>query len=177
MPCWEEVDFPSPLSITANKTYISAYFVKGGHYAGDTNGLANQITSGPLVAIANGQASGGNGVYHYGTSLARPNSTYQATNYWVDISFTPNAPPPPTLSISASPPAPSLDPSSPPGTFVSTLMASWSDGSQFNGSYGFAQPYSNDGGLVTIQGNTVITAMPLSGYANTVQNITVEATQ
>jgi hypothetical protein len=177
MPCWEELDFSAPLSIAANKTYIATYFVKGGNYADDQNGLANQVTSGPLVAIANGQAAGGNGVYHYGTSLAVPDSTYQASNYFVDVAFITSAPPPRTLSISANPAAPSLDSASPPGTVVSTLTASWSDGSPFAGSYGFAQPYSNDGGLFTIQGNTVVTAASVSGDANTVQNITVEATQ
>lgn len=177
MPCWEELDFTTPLSIAANKTYIAAYFVKGGHYAGDVNGLANQVTSGPLIAPANSQAAGGNGVYHYGTSLARPDSTYQASNYWVDVSFTPTAPPPPTLSMSAAPPAPSLDPATPVGTAVSTLTASWSDGSPFTGTYGFAQPYSNDGGLFALQGNVVVTAAPVSGDANTVQNVTVGATQ
>ncbi|MDQ3932901.1 MAG: DUF4082 domain-containing protein, partial [Actinomycetota bacterium] len=32
--------------------------------------------------------SGGNGVYRYGTS-GFPTSSYNASNYWVDVTFTP----------------------------------------------------------------------------------------
>jgi Domain of unknown function (DUF4082) len=30
----------------------------------------------------------GNGVYRYGATPAFPNSTFQSTNYWVDVLFT-----------------------------------------------------------------------------------------
>jgi len=39
----------------------------------------------PLHALPNG--SGGNGVYHYGTTSAFPTDTWMATNYWVDVVF------------------------------------------------------------------------------------------
>ena len=42
-------------------------------------------TRGPLTALRNG-TDGGNGVYRYGAS-GFPNSTYQSTNYWVDVVF------------------------------------------------------------------------------------------
>jgi len=98
------VIFASPISISPNTTYIAAYFVKGGHYAGDTTASLNAVTSGPLTAIASRQA-GGNGVYNYGTSIAFPNQTYFASNYWVDVAFTPSAPP---LNMSFNPPNPSI---------------------------------------------------------------------
>jgi hypothetical protein len=103
LPCWEELDFSSPIPVSENTTYVAAYFVKGGHYAGDVNGLAKGVTSGPLVAPASAQV-GGNGVCHYGASIGFPNQTYQASNYWVDVSFTPSAP---SLLMSFSPPNPS----------------------------------------------------------------------
>ena len=40
--------------------------------------------NGPLVAPASSQV-GGNGVYHYGSSIRFPRYTWKATNYFVDI--------------------------------------------------------------------------------------------
>jgi hypothetical protein len=181
VPCWEELDFPMPLSITANKTYVAAYFVKGGHYADDQNGLANQVTSGPLVALASAQAAGGNGLYHYGTSLLRPDNTWNASNYWVDVAFVPNAPPPPSLVMNFTPPSPSITATAPIGTQVATVNVVWSDdvnGSHpFTGTIGFAQPYSNDNGTFALSGHNVVTSGSVSGDAGTIQNITVQAVQ
>ena len=53
----------------------------------------------PLPALADG-ASGGNGVYKYGTS-GFPTQTFNASNYWVDVVFNTTVPPdttPPTVS-------------------------------------------------------------------------------
>jgi hypothetical protein len=184
MPCWEELDFSTPLSISPNKTYIATYFVKGGHYPDDQQGLANQVTSGPLVALANGAAPLGNGVYIYGSKLLRPNSTWQASNYWVDISFTTNAPPPPSLVMSFNPPHPSIGANAPPGTAVATVLVDWSDdlnGSHpFTGTIGFTQPYSNDGGTFALSGTTLYIdpAGPgVSKDGGTVQNVSITAIQ
>ena len=46
-------------------------------------------TTRPLHALADG-VSGANGVYHYGTGGGFPTDTWQASNYWVDLVFTPN---------------------------------------------------------------------------------------
>jgi hypothetical protein len=62
VPCWEQVDFASPISIAANTTYVAAYYTGNGQYADDQYGLSNGTTSGPLVAPASAQV-GGNGVY------------------------------------------------------------------------------------------------------------------
>ena len=44
-----------------------------------------------MKALANG-VDGGNGVYHYGPS-GFPDTTFNATNYWVDASFDRTVPP------------------------------------------------------------------------------------
>ena len=44
-----------------------------------------------MRALANG-VDGGNGVYHYGAS-GFPDTTFNATNYWVDASFDRTVPP------------------------------------------------------------------------------------
>ncbi|MFG3438782.1 DUF4082 domain-containing protein [Nonomuraea sp. NPDC047897] len=54
--------------------------------------------NGPLTAPASG-ASGGNGVYRYASGSAFPNKTYAASNYWVDVLFTPSGQPPVTSSL------------------------------------------------------------------------------
>jgi hypothetical protein len=172
VPCWESVNFASPIAILANTTYVAAYYSSNGEYAADDNGMKNGFTNGPLVAWASNVA-GGNDVYTY--SRGFPNKTYMASNYWVDILFTPNGP---TLSLSFSPPNPVIDPASPIGTFVTTAVATWSDGSTFTGTYAFGNPYVNDGGLFGLQSNgQVFVNGDLSGLANTDQNITVVATQ
>jgi hypothetical protein len=174
VPCWEQVNFAAPISISANTTYVASYYTSNGDYADNYYGLTNGTTSGPLIAPASG-VSGGNGVYVYSNGF--PASTYEDSNYYVDIAFTPSAP---SLLLSFNPPAPSIPATAPFGTVVATINASWSDGSPFTGTLSFAQPYSNDNGIFAISGNNLIvnpSGVGLSGDANTVQNVTILATQ
>jgi hypothetical protein len=182
VPCWEELDFSSPVSIAANTTYVAAYFVSGGHYAGDINGLANGVTSGPLVAPASSQV-GGNGVYHYGSSIGFPNQSYQASNYWVDVSFAPSAPAP-YLIMSFDPAAPSIPSTLPAGSSVAAVNVDWSDdvnGSHpFGGTLGFTTPYSNDSGRFGLSGDELVVASGgpgVGGDGGTTQNVSVLASQ
>jgi PKD repeat protein len=86
---WQQVKFTTPVAITANTVYVASYFAPRGHYAND-NGYfsSSSLTNGPLRALQNG-VSGANGVYAYGSGPLFPTSSYQATNYWVDVLFTP----------------------------------------------------------------------------------------
>ena len=70
---WEELDFSTPVAITAGTTYVASYFTSTGHYAVTQSGLTSAVTSGPLTALANG------GVYAYGSSTTFPSTTYNAT--------------------------------------------------------------------------------------------------
>ena len=79
---WQELDFSSPVAITAGTTYVASYFTSAGHYASTSGGLASAVTNGPLTALAGG------GVYAYASSNAFPSNTYNATNYWVDVVYT-----------------------------------------------------------------------------------------
>ncbi|MBV9384287.1 MAG: DUF4082 domain-containing protein, partial [Streptosporangiaceae bacterium] len=74
-------DFASPVAITAGTTYVASYHTSTGHYAATGNGLSSAATNGPLTALAGG------GVYAYGSSNAFPASTFNATNYWVDVVY------------------------------------------------------------------------------------------
>ncbi len=83
---WQQVNFSSPVNITANTTYIASYHTNKGEYSEDDNYFANPHTNGPLTAPSS-SSSGGNGVYAYSSSNRFPNNTYNAANYWVDVVF------------------------------------------------------------------------------------------
>ncbi len=85
---WQQAIFSKPVAITANTTYIISYYCPGGRYASDNGYFQNSgVTNGPLHAPQN--TSGHyNGVYRYGSS-SFPNQSWEASNYWVDLVFTP----------------------------------------------------------------------------------------
>nr|WP_245283135.1 DUF4082 domain-containing protein [Bradyrhizobium sp. WSM2793] len=78
---WQSVTFSNPVTIAAGTTYVAS-FHSNGHYASSPNYFTTARTNGPLTAPANT-----NGVYTYGTANLLPTSTYNATNYWVDVLF------------------------------------------------------------------------------------------
>ncbi len=99
---WQQVKFSSPVTIQANTTYVAGYLAPKGHYSANGPTLANGLDNAPLHAIANGTSA--NGVYIYGTTARFPTNTFQASNYWVDVLFTPTAaaqPPGQVTSVSA----------------------------------------------------------------------------
>ena len=83
---WQEVPLPQPVAINANTTYVVSYYSPQGKFAWSPGFFTSAVGSGALTAPADG-ASGGNGVYKYGSSAAFPSDTWNATNYWVDAVF------------------------------------------------------------------------------------------
>ncbi len=83
---WQQVNFATPVAITANTTYVVSYHTNVGNYAYSDGYFATAgVDTPPLHALSN-SAGGGNGVYRYG-SRAFPSSQYRSTNYWVDVVF------------------------------------------------------------------------------------------
>ncbi|TAY63797.1 DUF4082 domain-containing protein [Rhizobium ruizarguesonis] len=80
---WQTAYFTSPVSLTVGQTYTASYHTNSGHYSTTISYFTSNVTSGPLTAPASG-----NGVYTYGSASLYPTSTYQSTNYWVDVMFT-----------------------------------------------------------------------------------------
>jgi Domain of unknown function (DUF4082)/Bacterial Ig domain len=112
---WQQVNFSSPVPITANTIYVVSYH-NGGEYAGDQNYFNTAHTNGPLTAPATGNVARGNGVYVYGSTSAFPTNTYLASNYWVDVVFqASSSTTPPTVAMTA--PA--------PGATVANLLRLW----------------------------------------------------
>ena len=84
---WQQVNFSTPVQITANTVYVASYHTTIGHYSADVGYFANLgVENAPLYALADGE-SGGNGVYRYGASSLFPDQTWNSANYWVDVVF------------------------------------------------------------------------------------------
>jgi hypothetical protein len=97
---WQSVALSNPVAIAANTVYVASYYMSGGSFALTRPGFTTAVVNAPLEALADGQ-DGGNGVYAYGPAPSFPNSSLQASNYWVDVLF------------STTPPASSCTPSQP----------------------------------------------------------------
>jgi PKD repeat protein len=77
---WQQVNFSTPIAITANTTYVAAYHTNVGHYADDQGYFTlSALNSGPLHAIE--------GTFKYGSTGSFPNQIYNNSNYWVDVVF------------------------------------------------------------------------------------------
>ncbi|HEY5752810.1 MAG TPA: DUF4082 domain-containing protein [Chthoniobacterales bacterium] len=125
---WQQVNFTTPVPITPNTVYVASYHTNTGHYSINTNYFSTSgVDNPPLHALANG-VSGGNGVYRYGSNSAFPNSTWNASNYWVDVVFQP-AVPPLLTSVTVTPANAVL---SVGGTQQFTATGSYSDGTNQN---------------------------------------------
>jgi hypothetical protein len=83
---WQTVKFAEPVSILAGRTYVASYHTLHGHYAFDSGGLAAGRDSGYLHALAS-VGAGGNGVYALDGESTW--SSFNDSNYWVDVVFSP----------------------------------------------------------------------------------------
>ena len=96
---WQQVNFTSPVAITAGTTYVASYHTNVGHYADDQNYFASQYNSGSLHVPVNG------GVYAYGGAGSFPTQVWNASNYWVDIVLSPGGSPSAQPALSGGPSA------------------------------------------------------------------------
>src|SRR5664279_661508 len=79
---WQAMSFPTALPVTPGATYTVSYLAPRGRYSVNSP-YSFPKTNSSLTAIS--------GVYRYGGGY--PTSTYQASNYWVDVLFTPTSAP------------------------------------------------------------------------------------
>ena len=84
---WQSVLFSEPVSITAGTTFVASYH-SNGHYAYTSNYFTTAHTDGLLTAFAVD-----NGVFTYSDGNAFPTTSFNATNYWVDVLFSSNGAP------------------------------------------------------------------------------------
>ncbi len=81
---WQQVNLSRPVTLIPQTTYIVSYHTTV--YSADANYFAGAHTRGSLTAQAS-SASGGNGVYAYGSASNFPSLSYKSSNYWVDVAF------------------------------------------------------------------------------------------
>jgi hypothetical protein len=110
---WQQVNFSTPVAITANTVYVASYYCPAGHYSDDQNYFAGKgADSPPLHALADG-VSGFNGVYAYGSNSSFPNQGWNSSNYWVDVMFSSNTPPTASYTVWPASTAPAVVDSGP----------------------------------------------------------------
>lgn len=96
---WQKMKLATPVVLNPGITYTVSYWGSAGIYAASSGGINNvDQATGPFIVIGNstsaadpGGVGAGNGVYNYSATAAntRPtNSVGDASNYWVDMSFT-----------------------------------------------------------------------------------------
>jgi hypothetical protein len=98
---WQQVNFATPVAITANTVYVASYFSPTGDFSVDRNYFNTAVSNPPLQALQNisSGSTGPNAVYNYGSTSAFPTSSYEASNYWVDVVFTSTTSPVNTYTI------------------------------------------------------------------------------
>ena len=84
---WQQGYFSSPVLLNAGTVYVASYFAPNGHYSATSRYFAGTgVDRPPLHALADG-VSGANGIYSYSTTGGFPSSTFNSTNYWVDVLY------------------------------------------------------------------------------------------
>jgi len=83
---WQTLSFATPVGLRADTTYVVSYTAFQGQYAADSGYFATGgAGQSPLTALP-GTTPGGNGVFRFGAGF--PTSTFNSTNYWVDVTVT-----------------------------------------------------------------------------------------
>lgn len=98
---WQSLTFASAVAIAANTPYIVSYHAPSGFYSSSSGYFNGAVSTYPLTALASTTAAHGNGVYAYGSATTFPSSSFNATNYWVDPTFTLSAPTTPATTAAA----------------------------------------------------------------------------
>ena len=97
---WQQVNFSSPVPVSANTVYVASYHTMG-HFALDNNFFSKAaVDSAPLHAL--GGAGQTDGVYAFSSTSTLPTQTYNAQNYWVDVVFSYRGGANPPLTVATS---------------------------------------------------------------------------
>ena len=84
---WQQVNFSTPIAISAGSVYVASYHSDSGHYAADHDYFAlGGVDNGYLHALKD-DVSGANGLYAYSRASTFPARSFGSANYWVDVVF------------------------------------------------------------------------------------------
>jgi hypothetical protein len=111
---WQSVTFATPVEVQPGTTYVASYYAPNGHYSASPDYLYRQPAPGPnggstadsapLHALRNTGTTTGtttNGLYTYTAASAFPTQSFGASNYWVDVVFSPIASPGQVTNVTA----------------------------------------------------------------------------
>ncbi|ODT82135.1 MAG: Mo-co oxidoreductase dimerization domain protein [Pelagibacterium sp. SCN 64-44] len=87
---WQSASFSSPISVTAGASYVISYHTSAGYYSA-SSGYFNVAASNGALTAPQSAVNNGNGLFAYGAGSVFPTGTYNATNYWVDVYYQPDA--------------------------------------------------------------------------------------
>ena len=79
---WQRAVLSTPVAIVPGSVYTVSYYAPAGRYAYTSQGFAAPVVNGPLTGL-----SPDNGRYRYGTGGTMPTSTWNSSNYFVDVEF------------------------------------------------------------------------------------------
>lgn len=119
---WQYAAFPTPVELTPGAQYTVSYLAPNGNYSSTSSYFTNPVTSGPLTAPVSA------GAYLYGATGGMPKYSWQASNYFVDVTFvadstsTPSSTPTPTPTPTSTP-SPTQTPGASLPTGAETLFA------------------------------------------------------
>jgi len=82
---WQTITFDTPVPIVPGTTYVASYHSAIGRYAVTSGQFGAKYDHAPLHVPAGG------GAWHYGPDGGVYPANTSNSNYWVDISFTPNS--------------------------------------------------------------------------------------
>jgi len=97
---WQQVNFSSPVAISANTIYLVSYH-SSGYYSYDAAFFNSPVDNPPLHAVPNSTSS--NGVYSFGATTTFPTSSAGGSNFWVDAIFSAASGTASLLSITVTP--------------------------------------------------------------------------
>ena len=83
---WQQVSFSNPVAITADVTYVISCFSPSGDYASSKPYFTDNLVNPPIIGLKDG-LDGPNGLYMYTATSVFPTSSFQSSNYWVDVVY------------------------------------------------------------------------------------------
>ena len=81
---WQTATLSTPVDHRCEHDLCRQSYHTNGNYSATSNFFATKLDSGNLHA-----AAGGSGVYAYGSTTAFPTTSWNASNYYVDVAFKP----------------------------------------------------------------------------------------
>ena len=98
---WQTATFTTPITLTAGTTYVVSYHTNTGRYyaTGNYHGTSTNPT---YLTVPTTNA----GVYTYATNPTVPKNTWNSSQYWVDLTFTPGTTPTTTTTTTSTTPKP-----------------------------------------------------------------------